>query len=288
MVSAATQIFRLSPPYSVSTSSYTGQRNYGVSPPSPVAICSCIRSSGEGGYDHWINRRKKNRRLGGVIAKQEKGDATEIRVPVPLTLEQQEKEKQDRDDDGEEEEEEGEVDPEDLKYVAQIKRVLELLRRNRDMIFSEVKLTIMIEDPRELEKRRLLGIEEEDAPSREDLAEALELVNEGKIPKDRLTLQMLYEEMIRWPNLEVEVSKRQRGKSLYAKSTDTGIDPKEAAKRLNVEWDSAAAIEEADVDDDDTGVATKAMGYGALYLVSSFPVIIGISVVLILFYNSLQ
>ena len=38
-------------------------------------------------------------------------------------------------------------------------------------------MTIMIEDPRELEKRRLLGIEEDDAPSREDLAEALELVN---------------------------------------------------------------------------------------------------------------
>ena len=46
---------------------------------------------------------------------------------------------------------------------------------------------------------------------------------------------------------------------MYAKSTDTGIDPKEAAKRLNLEWDSAAAIEEADVDDDDTGVAKKAM-----------------------------
>ena len=29
-------------------------------------------------------------------------------------------------------------------------------------------------------------------------------------------------------------------------------------------------------------------GYGALYIVTAFPVIIGISVVLILFYNSLQ
>jgi hypothetical protein len=29
-------------------------------------------------------------------------------------------------------------------------------------------------------------------------------------------------------------------------------------------------------------------GYGALYLLTAFPVIIGISVVLILFYNSLQ
>lgn len=43
---------------------------------------------------------------------------------------------------------------------------------------------------------------------------------------------------------------------MYAKSTDTGIDPKEAAKRLNIEWDSAAAIEEADVDDEQ-GVVTK-------------------------------
>jgi len=43
---------------------------------------------------------------------------------------------------------------------------------------------------------------------------------------------------------------------MYAKSTDTGIDPKEAAKRLNVEWDSAAAIEEVDVDDEQ-GVVTK-------------------------------
>ncbi|KAJ0262681.1 Ycf3-interacting protein 1 [Hirschfeldia incana] len=270
MVAAATQIFQLPLQYSVSS----GRRSsyHGACSPSPVIVC---RSSGE----------RKNRRFGRVVAQQEKGDATEIRVPVPLTLEQQEKEKEER---GDEDDEEGEVDPEDLKYVNEIKRVLELLRRNRDMMFNEVKLTIMIEDPRELEKRRLLGIEEEDAPSREDLAEALELVNDGKIPKDRLTLQMLYEEMIRWPNLEVEVSKKQRTKSLYAKSTDTGIDPKEAAKRLNLEWDSAAAIEEADVDDDDTGVAKKAMGYGALYLVSSFPVIIGISVVLILFYNSLQ
>ncbi|KAL0693022.1 hypothetical protein Bca4012_060202 [Brassica carinata] len=272
VVAAMTRIIQLPLQYCVSS----GQRSYyhhGVcSPSSPVVSFRC---SGRG-YG-----KRKNR---SVVVQQEKGDATEIRVPVPLTLEQEEKEKRKRDEDDDDDE----VDPEDLKYVNQIKRVLEQLRRNRDMMFNEVKLTIMIEDPREVEKRRLLGIEDADAPSREDLAEALEQVNEGKIPKDRLTLRMLYEEMIRWPNLEVEVSKKQRGKSLYAKSTDTGIDPKEAAKRLNVEWDSAAAIEEADVDDDDTGVASKAMGYGALYLVSSFPVIIGISVVLILFYNSLQ
>ncbi|KAJ0082091.1 hypothetical protein Patl1_11941 [Pistacia atlantica] len=103
----------------------------------------------------------------------------------------------------EEEEVEEEATPEDMEYIAQIKRVLELLKKNRDMLFSEVKLTVMIEDPREVERRRLLGIEDADAPTREDLAEALEQVNEGKVPKDRIALRMLAEEMAQWPNLEV-------------------------------------------------------------------------------------
>ncbi|CAK9138738.1 unnamed protein product [Ilex paraguariensis] len=33
-------------------------------------------------------------------------------------------------------------DPQDVEYVSQIKRVLELLRRNRDMLFSEVFLSL--------------------------------------------------------------------------------------------------------------------------------------------------
>uniref|UniRef100_A0A803QF64 Uncharacterized protein n=1 Tax=Cannabis sativa TaxID=3483 RepID=A0A803QF64_CANSA len=143
-------------------------------------------------------------------------------------------------------EEATEADPENLEYVGQIKRVLELLRKNRDMLFSEVKLTIMIEDPRDAERRRLLGIEESDGPSREDLAAALEEVNEGKIPENRVTLRLLAEEMMQWPNLEVEAEKKKPSKSLYAKATDTGIDPREAARRLNMEWDTAAEIEDSD------------------------------------------
>ncbi|KAF2292864.1 hypothetical protein GH714_029493 [Hevea brasiliensis] len=83
--------------------------------------------------------------------------------------------------------------------------VLELLKKNRDMLFNEVKLTIMIEDPREVERRRLLGIEDPDAPTRDELAEALEQVNEGKVPKNRVALQILAEEMMSWPNLEVSI-----------------------------------------------------------------------------------
>ncbi|XP_057721468.1 ycf3-interacting protein 1, chloroplastic isoform X1 [Arachis stenosperma] len=193
---------------------------------------------------------------------------------------------QQQEEEEEEEEEEDEPTPEDLQYVNQIKSVLELLRKNRDMLFGEVKLTIMIEDPREVERRRLLGIEDPDAPTRDDLVAALEEVNEGKVPKDRVALKMLAEELAAWPNLETEAPKKKPSKSLYAKATDTGIDPKVAAKKLNVDWDSAAEID--DVDDDDDTEVPPAVGYGALYLVTAFPVIIGISVVLILFYNSLQ
>ncbi|WJX93391.1 Ycf3-interacting protein 1, chloroplastic, variant 2 [Trifolium repens] len=205
----------------------------------------------------------------------------ELRVSSTQQLDDDDDDVDDDDDDIDEE-----PTPQDLEYVAQIKRVLELLKKNRDMLFGEVKLTIMIEDPRDVERKRLLGIED-DGPTRDDLVAALEEVNEGKIPKDRVILQLLAEEMTAWPNLEVELNpKKKPKKSLYAKTTDTGIDPKVAAKRLNIDWDTAAEIE--DVDTDDEQDVPPVLGYGALYLVSAFPVIIGVSVVLILFYNSLQ
>ncbi|KAL9272740.1 Ycf3-interacting protein 1, chloroplastic-like protein [Drosera capensis] len=118
------------------------------------------------------------------------------------------------------------------------------------MLFGEAKLTIMVGDPREVERRRFLGIDDSEAPSRDDLVDALVDVNEGRVPKDCIALQMLAEEMISWPNLEVEAPKKKsKSNSPYAKATDTGIDPKEAAKRLNIDWDSAAEIDEADAED---------------------------------------
>jgi len=185
--------------------------------------------------------------------------------------------------------EQAEATPEDLENIREVKRVLELLKKNRDMTFGEVKLTIMIEDPRDIERKRTLGIEDPDEITRDDLADALVEVNEGRIPENRVALQLLAKEMAEWPDLEVEApkGKNKPGKSVYAKATDTGIDPETAAKRLNLDWDSAADIDGEEEDDDETEVPS-AVGYGALYLLTAFPVIIGISVVLILFYNSLQ
>lgn len=145
---------------------------------------------------------------------------------------------------------EEEASPEELEYIRQIKRVLELLKKNRDMLFAEVKLTMMIEDPRDVERKRLLGIEDADEVTRDDLASALEDVHEGRIPKNRVALRLLAEEIINWPDLEVEAPKSKRTRSLYAKATDTGVDPREAAKRLNVDWDKAADIEEVDEEED--------------------------------------
>lgn len=185
--------------------------------------------------------------------------------------------------------EQAEASPEDMESIREIKRVLERLKKNRDMTFGEVKLTIMIEDPRDIERKRTLGIEDPDEITRDDLADALVEVNEGRIPENRVALQLLAKEMSEWPDLEIEAPKKKSkpGKSVYAKATDTGIDPETAAKRLNLDWDSAADIDGEEEDDDETEVP-PAVGYGALYLLTAFPVIIGISVVLILFYNSLQ
>lgn len=49
---------------------------------------------------------------------------------------------------------------------------------------------------------------------------------------------------------QVEAPKKKPVKSLYAKATDTGVDPQVAAKRLNIDWDSVAKIEESDVSDE--------------------------------------
>ncbi|ERM97468.1 hypothetical protein AMTR_s00125p00010700, partial [Amborella trichopoda] len=84
----------------------------------------------------------------------------------------------------------------------------------------------------------------------------------------------------------VEAPKRKPSKSPYASVTDTGIDPEVATKRLNIDWDSAVDIDSAD-EAGETDVP-PVLGYGMLYVVTALPVIIGVAVVLILFYNSLQ
>ena len=48
-------------------------------------------------------------------------------------------------------------------------------------MYLQIKLTVMIEDPRDVERRRLLGIDDENAPTRDDLADALEEVSSNPL-----------------------------------------------------------------------------------------------------------
>lgn len=177
---------------------------------------------------------------------------------------------------------------EDQENVRQILRVLDILKKKRDMPFNEVRLTVMIEDPREVERRKRLGIEDERGCSREDLGAALLDVYEGRIPSDRVVLRELTKDMLNWPNLEDELEEEtNRSQSPYARVTETGVDPRVAAKRSTVDWDAAADIMPGQEDKDAVNVP-PALGFGVLYIVTAIPIFIGISVVAILFFNSLR
>lgn len=181
-----------------------------------------------------------------------------------------------------------EEEEEDQAHVSEIFRVLDLLKKKRDMSFAEVKLTIMIEDPREVQRRQELDIEDGRGCSREDLANALVEINEGRMPADRLVLRELAKEMTAWPNLEDELQELNPAASPYAKVTPTGVDPKLAAQRARIDWDAAAEIQPGAEQKELTDMVPPAVGFSLLYVVSFIPIIIGVTVVLILFFNSLQ
>lgn len=50
--------------------------------------------------------------------------------------------------------------------------------------------------------------------------------------------------------VQITPAKKKPGKSLYARVTDTGIDLQEAAKRLKIDWDTAAEIDDGDLKDE--------------------------------------
>ena len=99
-----------------------------------------------------------------------------------------------------------EVSDDDAKRLCrEMVNVLKLLKQKRDMSVNEVRLTVAIEDPRARE-RRLMGIEDSSGVSRDEMAEALMDVAEGRIPQDRIALRELHKEILGWPFLDVEES----------------------------------------------------------------------------------
>lgn len=98
----------------------------------------------------------------------------------------------------------GEVSEDEAKrYCREIVNVLKLLKQKRDMSVNEIKLTVAIEDPRARE-RRLMGMEDSSGVSRDEMADALAEVAEGRVPTDRIALRELHREIITWPFVDAD------------------------------------------------------------------------------------
>eukprot|EP00475_Leptophrys_vorax_P001717 TRINITY_DN10952_c0_g1_i1.p1 TRINITY_DN10952_c0_g1~~TRINITY_DN10952_c0_g1_i1.p1 ORF type:complete len:312 (+),score=20.60 TRINITY_DN10952_c0_g1_i1:74-937(+) len=200
-------------------------------------------------------------------------------------------------------------DEQDLKDVADILETIELLKERRFMTIQEMRLTLLIEDPREAERRRQMGIENESGCSRDEIAAAFVEVCEDRVPGDRMSLRKLAQEMRDWPRLRdaiyAEEAVAAKGPSPYATITDVGLQggakanrPVGAAGAAGASgasaWDDAvdkaakAAKEEAEQEKDLGNKLPPFVGYIFLYGLSVVPVLIVIAVVIILFLNSLQ
>jgi hypothetical protein len=99
-----------------------------------------------------------------------------------------------------------EVDEEQAKALCRdIVRILRMLKDKRDMDVREAKLIVAIDDPGN-DQKRAIGIEDSLGVSRDEVSAAMEAVAAGQIPKDRLALRVLHNEMVNWPFLETDAS----------------------------------------------------------------------------------
>ncbi|KAL3163117.1 hypothetical protein ABBQ32_009531 [Trebouxia sp. C0010 RCD-2024] len=180
------------------------------------------------------------------------------------------------------------------KLCRDIMKAVNQLQDKRDMSINECKLTIAIEDPRSRERREALGIEENaGGVSRDEMAAVLMEVVDGRLPKDRIALRELYNEIIGWPWLEAEDDQTEgigEATADYEGITPTGVAQ---ASSQSAGWRSDQPRPPVGRDKNEkpqglTDMLPDWMGYGFLYGVSALPVIIGILVVAVLFFNSLK
>ncbi|KAL6764752.1 hypothetical protein V8C86DRAFT_1367203 [Haematococcus lacustris] len=193
------------------------------------------------------------------------------------------------------------VDEETAKsYCREIFEVLRSLRTTRDMSVAEVKLVVSIEDPRTKE-RRLQGIEDTQGVSRDEMAAALLEVAEGRVPKDRIALKCLYEEIASWPFLEKpmnDVGTSSGSSSRSASRTEAPV-PQPALTELDFKslrnadtvvkpYIMSDSLRKGDKPQGLADMLPDWVGYVTLYGISSIPVLLVVGTVLILFYNSLK
>ncbi|CAI5492480.1 unnamed protein product, partial [Closterium sp. Naga37s-1] len=134
----------------------------------------------------------------------------------------------------------------DLSDIQDILETIELLKERRDMTVQEIRLVLMIEDPREAERRRQMGIENESGCSRDEIADAFLEVCEDRVPADRMVLRKLAQDMRDWPRLREEpgpedaVGAGGQRTSPYAQITDVGLQGGAQANRTPAAYSASA------------------------------------------------
>lgn len=170
------------------------------------------------------------------------------------------------------------------KYCREIVEVLKTLKATRDMTVNEVKLIVAIEDPRTRERRKM-DIEDERGVSRDEMAQALVDVSEGRVPKDRIALKCLFEEIYEWPYLTVQTDSETAQDVAVPSSSYAALqDPGSIAKPYVMGKEARAGDKPQTLAD----LLPDWVGYLALYGISAIPVMLAVGAILVLFYNSLR
>ncbi|CAI5474097.1 unnamed protein product [Closterium sp. Yama58-4] len=116
------------------------------------------------------------------------------------------------------------------------------------MTVQEIRLVLMIEDPREAERRRQMGIENESGCSRDEIADAF---LEDRVPADRMVLRKLAQDMRDWPRLREEPAPEEavgaggQRTSPYAQITDVGLQGGAQANRPPAAYSASATAASA-------------------------------------------
>lgn len=191
------------------------------------------------------------------------------------------------------------VDEENAKALCrEVVRILRTLKSKRDMTVNEARLIVSIEDPRTREQRQL-GIEDERGVSRDEMAAALLDVAEGRVPKDRLALKCLVEEMQGWPFLgEDGAAAAAEAKASVSGGGSSSSNRQQRQDEMEVVIDEATGIAKPYIMSSELRKGEQPqtladmlpdwVGYGTLYGISIIPVLIVVATVVILFYNSLK
>jgi hypothetical protein len=106
----------------------------------------------------------------------------------------------------------------------------------------------------------MMGIEDSRGVSRDEMAEALTEVSEGRVPRDRIALRELRNEMVNWPFLELEGGEPQGVERLAPVTTPAEDDAR-------AEWRQKGDIRPPvgrGPDEKDGNVLTDLLGYGTL------------------------